>query len=744
MTLENHNVPLNVMNEDKKSVILLTMHNNRDAKLIASYLSDSMLPVISNRGLQNTSFDLCILDERSFRENREIIRDIKRVLPVFLPVLVLVNNPHQAHNDAGILEYADDIIHMPVKKHVLQSRIKMLLRQHRYSRELHQKNRELKKKNEQLDIYRQAMDATNTGILLVDANKKDNPITYSNKGFREMTGYSEEQITGRNCRFLQNDDRDQDVIDDIRATIENGEEGEFTLRNYRKDGTLFWNKLNLAPIKNEQGDISHYVGIQNDVTELVEAQKELKEERDFIDAAIKSLPDVFYMVDEDLNYVKWNDTLEEELGYGKEEIKNMHPLDFFAEKDYELILSKINHAFETGSAEVEVEIKDKNGNLIPYYVTGKKLRRDGKNFLVGSCTNLANLKKAEYKSRQQEQLLKAIINQAESVIYVKDSNGVMQLVNDSYLKLFGLKREKVIGKTSEEIFGDAINIEIEQNDRQVMENSRAMEFEEKITIDGKDRYYHTIKYPLQGVPGYEQCICGISTDITDRKEVLSQLQERVKEQKCLYNISRLSEQQLTIDELLKKAVNYLPNGWQYPEITEARIKFNNKTFVTANYRTTPWTQSAGSKKIAGKQLLVTVAYTEMRGNNDEELFLKEERELIDTIAETLAGQINRILAEQKLRASEERWKKLVANDPNFIILLSQDSTIKYLNPAAKRFLKGDHTSDLLGCNLFDIVKFDKPELAKKRMQRATAGEVLEPEVYKTNARNGQTRYIKKQ
>ena len=89
-----------------------------------------------------------------------------------------------------------------------------------------------------------------------------------------MTGYSPEEIIGRNCRFLQGDDRDQAPLDGLRRAIRNGEESNVVLRNYRKDGGLFWNELNVSPVHNGEGRLTNFVGVQNDVTERKSAEKE--------------------------------------------------------------------------------------------------------------------------------------------------------------------------------------------------------------------------------------------------------------------------------------------------------------------------------------------------------------------------------------------------------------------------------------------------------------------------------------
>ena len=86
-----------------------------------------------------------------------------------------------------------------------------------------------------------ALDSANNGIVITDALKPDNPIIYHNAAFEKLTGFTKEEILNKNCRFLQGDDRDQKALAKIRKAIKNGESCLTTLRNYRKDGTIFYN-----------------------------------------------------------------------------------------------------------------------------------------------------------------------------------------------------------------------------------------------------------------------------------------------------------------------------------------------------------------------------------------------------------------------------------------------------------------------------------------------------------------------
>src|SRR5215218_6327672 len=121
-----------------------------------------------------------------------------------------------------------------------------------------------------------AVAASSNGIVITDPRVPDNPIVYVNPAFERITGYTASEVLGYNCRFLQADDRDQPALEELREALTEARKCRVVLRNYRKDGTPFWNELYVSPVHDEEGRLTNFVGFQNDITH----RRRIEEERD--------------------------------------------------------------------------------------------------------------------------------------------------------------------------------------------------------------------------------------------------------------------------------------------------------------------------------------------------------------------------------------------------------------------------------------------------------------------------------
>jgi PAS domain S-box-containing protein len=126
-------------------------------------------------------------------------------------------------------------------------------------------------------ILSSILDECVNGVTLADPDLEGTPIVYANKAFERLTGYTQEDIIGHNCRFLQGPDREQEARFQLADAIKSHKPIEVTLRNYRKDGELFYNHLKITPLFDRKGRVIYYLGVQYDVTYQVNAKNEISE-----------------------------------------------------------------------------------------------------------------------------------------------------------------------------------------------------------------------------------------------------------------------------------------------------------------------------------------------------------------------------------------------------------------------------------------------------------------------------------
>ncbi len=279
-------------------------------------------------------------------------------------------------------------------------------------------------------------------------------------------------------------------------------------------------------------------------------------------------------------------------------------------------------------------------------------------------------------------------------------------------------------RTAEELFGDMAKAREQTQTR--------FAFRHRLS-DGEIREVEVFSGPV--ALGGRRVLLSIIHDTSERRDteaalrrqqeslrrLTHDLKERVKELKCLYDISKLVEKSDTsMADILARTVRLIPPAWQYPEITGARIELGDLLVETERYRPSPWRQTAEivvGGRMAGR---VTVCYVEQRPPRDEGAFVREERDLLEAIAERLGRIAERKRAETALRESEERFRTLVENAMTGISIV-QDGRVVYENPEHGR-LWG---SPRHGRPPFDLAAIDPDDVeeVRRRFERIGAGEV---------------------
>lgn len=143
--------------------------------------------------------------------------------------------------------------------------------------QLEESNRILKRDQTELKMLERAVQAASQGIIITDPNRANNPIVYVSPGFERLTGYSSAEVIGKNCRFLQGKDTNPESAASITKALREVRGCEVEILNYCKDGTSFWNRLTISPVTDSGGRLTHFVGVQSNVTQQRNLEVQLRQ-----------------------------------------------------------------------------------------------------------------------------------------------------------------------------------------------------------------------------------------------------------------------------------------------------------------------------------------------------------------------------------------------------------------------------------------------------------------------------------
>ena len=247
---------------DGDARVLLFVERRRDRELLVDALSDRYaVDTPSEMAALDEEFDCCVLDESAFERVRDRIEPRRdRADPAFLPFVLLASGDTGPAATERAWNRVDDVIELPTSRRGLVSRIENLIERRSTSLRLSETVDELRLKE-------QAMDESPVGITLAEATEGDDtPLVYLNDGFEEMTGYGASRL-GEDCRFLQGEDTKEEPRAALREAIAEERPASVDILNYRANGQKFWNQVTISPIRDADGDVTHFVGFQNDITD---------------------------------------------------------------------------------------------------------------------------------------------------------------------------------------------------------------------------------------------------------------------------------------------------------------------------------------------------------------------------------------------------------------------------------------------------------------------------------------------
>ncbi len=303
-------------------------------------------------------------------------------------------------------------------------------------------------------LMRLAVDATENVVVITDPRQRGNPIVYVNPSFSRVTGYAADEAVGRNPRILQRGDRKQDGVGRLHDAVAAGRPCAEVLRNYRKDGTAYWNQMQIAPVRDAQGVLCAWIGIAVDISEQRRRDDELQATKAFLDAIVTYLPVAVYCKDaEDRRFRLWNEAAEQLYG--------LSARDVIGRRDEDLFL-----AAEAAAFRIKDEMVLAEGRLseIPEepltpptgptrWLHTRKVPITGPD---GHTRYLLGISEDISSRRKQEQRLRTASSEAENLLSIISSI-LIQVDDQDRILRFNAAAERVFALPASSVLGRSLN-----------------------------------------------------------------------------------------------------------------------------------------------------------------------------------------------------------------------------------------------------------------------------------------------
>mgnify|MGYP000221122399 CR=1 FL=1 len=379
------------------------------------------------------------------------------------------------------------------------------------------------------ELQERVIESAPVGVSVADATDPETPIVSVNERFEELTGYEESACVGRNCRFLQGEDTDEAPIAEMRRAIEAGESTTVELRNYRADGTEFWNRVRLSPVEDDDGEVTHYVGFQEDVTERVEREAELERQTSLLDSIFEQVPIHLYVKDREGRYERISSAYVEQAYDGDE-------ARFIGKTDPEIFegdLAQEAHEDDLRVVETGEPIvgKEEYGSDIDEWNLTTKVPWRGADGAVRGLFGVSQ-KITERKERERElaayrEYTDDILDAIDDVFYVLDAEGDMLRWNETLVEVTGYDDAEIAEMHASDFFVDADRDAVRRGIENI-DAAAGVPLEARFeTKSGEVIPFEIVASPLENPDG-ERIVAGIARDISERRERERQIEAIVE------------------------------------------------------------------------------------------------------------------------------------------------------------------------------------------------------------------------
>lgn len=285
-----------------------------------------------------------------------------------------------------------------------------------------------------------AVNASETGIVITDPNRPDNPIIFANQGYCKMTGYDRKEVLGNNPRMMQGKGSKNEGYWILKKAISQGSPAKVELLNYRKDGSPFWTNVHITPVY--QDDVLKYwIGIQYDITALKEAQDELRESEQHFRAFGEASSEAM-LIHGDSKVLDWNPRLSEMTGYDSNEISQMKPQDFLHPLERESVLKIIA---EEAAKHYETLFLTKGGDVMEVAINSHPVEWDNASARIAVIRDITHFKDIEVMLRSSRERYRTITDNTIDLVCCFNENFEITFANQTFRDYYEVEIEDLTG-----------------------------------------------------------------------------------------------------------------------------------------------------------------------------------------------------------------------------------------------------------------------------------------------------------